>query len=243
MVVLVGGCSNSYGSEVMGDYDYQNTQSPNFAYGACIASFLDAEYVNVAVPGCNNITIARNIIKWIEDNCIYSSKYNIKDLLVLIGWTESNRYTLEHKGKCYLRLTKLLLKSYLADIDINLDFLRSIDPTKEFSRVFYQHICDGHDDTMIQIFTMLSVDRFLQKNNINYFTFPTRTIKNIYEYKNIVNVLNTKHNFITENTGFTLIKGITTEKEFFAADGHFNKKGQRKAALWVFNQLKQRNII
>jgi hypothetical protein len=243
MVVLVNGCSNTFGSETLGDCEWTCPSSPNHAYGSYISSLLKAEYVNLAYPGKNNLSIAYGIFEWIESNCIRSMKYNLKDLFVLVGWTESGRYKFKERD---FYLSKFGAELYVAnkgtDVFSISDHLKKIDPTKEFSRVFLENFPDSSDDVLTQIFTMLCFDLFMKKYSINYFTFPTLEIRNInsVKYKFLLNLLDQKHNYITKDTKFNLPQNFAA---YLAKGLHLNYIGQRRLALWLYEEMCRRNIL
>jgi hypothetical protein len=86
--LLVAGCSFSYGSELFSEDDADNINSINLAYGKYLADKLNCKYTNIALPASSNLEISRRVQQYID-----FEKYDKEKLLVIIGWTELNRFT------------------------------------------------------------------------------------------------------------------------------------------------------
>ena len=242
MVVITCGCSNTYGSEVLGNYDHDNKANPSYAYGAHLARKLNADYINLAKPGISNSLIVYSVIDWITTNCIQAQKYKIEVLIVVVGWTEGNRHVFKKSITSSLQtpiLTKSYLKTHLAYKNGG-TWLDIVDPTKEFSRVCYEYMCDSNDDTLHQIFIMLGLDAYMRQNNIKYFTFPTLPIKNIGNYEHLLSALSPTNNYLLEDKTFNIIDKFLNH---LAHGFHLNLLGHIKLANWVYEQLAEKKII
>jgi hypothetical protein len=253
MVLLVSGCSQALGYETA----KTDEECKKYAFGAHISKYLNADYINIAEQGISNNSIVNKTIDWIENNCIKNKKYKFSDLIILIGWTENGRYLLKEKKiffnkmhlKTYLAsdtLTEILAKKFirkLTDIKNNKNLLMQIDPSKAFSHVMYKQIFDSVEDVTNQIFTMISLNCYLQKYNIKYFTFPTMRITDIEKYKHLTDLLHPVNNFpfVYQNKCFRLTEYFG--EEYIAPEGHLTRFGHIKAAQWIKKQLHERNIL
>jgi len=131
MKLVVFGDSNAAGSEACNDWEYGAPHNKLYAYGALVAKELNIEYENLAEGGATNMEIVNDVFNWINSNAD-----QIKDTLLLIGWTEPGRVilngslslgkptssntrahiqrllTLRLQGLAYLRMTPVLAKMW-----------------------------------------------------------------------------------------------------------------------------------
>jgi len=89
MKLVVFGDSNAAGSEACNDYEYDAPHNKLHAYGALVAEKLNMNYENLAQGGATNTEIINSVFNWINSNV-----EQIKDTLILIGWTEPGRFLL-----------------------------------------------------------------------------------------------------------------------------------------------------
>lgn len=83
-IMLIAGCSHAAGSEIDGTTDSRYNRGHSF--GNVLAKKLGYQPVNIAVCGYTNSAIARSVLEWFNSNQV-----DMKEIFVLISWTESSR--------------------------------------------------------------------------------------------------------------------------------------------------------
>ncbi len=82
--LLVAGCSHAAGAEIDGK-NLDSEFNRNNSFGNKLAEKMNRIPINIACNGATNSTILRSVMQWIEAN------NSVKDVFVLISWTESTR--------------------------------------------------------------------------------------------------------------------------------------------------------
>lgn len=82
-ILLIAGCSNAAGYEIVNPEDSVNNRKLSF--GNLLAKKLGRTPVNIAMGGLNNNGIVRSILYW------FLRQYTDQDVHVLVSWTESVR--------------------------------------------------------------------------------------------------------------------------------------------------------
>ena len=82
--LLIAGCSNAAGFEILPHSEQDSVANREHSFGNILAHKLGREPVNAAVGGATNASIARSVMA-------YVAEHSIKDLHVLIAWTDLDR--------------------------------------------------------------------------------------------------------------------------------------------------------
>lgn len=251
MLLVVAGDSNSFGSESLKDFDYSSDYNPYYAFGGWLTRAKGWSYKNISRPGCTNIEIVDNVLKFINTN-----NFLPEETIIIVGWTEPGRINLGKTLDEKLVLTPITCLAYQTNLElpfsiqVMIEKLKIIDPDKEFCRVYYEKISSNPETLLSNFFNRLLLDQILNKLNAKYLTFPTLS-SNIPEYLiRYKNLFSNKNNIFEKETVQDL-DGKTVDFNFMrmfekygkAKGNHLKASAHKSVSKWILKELVSRQII
>jgi hypothetical protein len=247
--LLVFGDSNSYGSETVADNDHSNVRSPDLAYGKYVQQLLNiSEYANMAKPGSSNSIIVESVLSYLP---YIKSK---SETLILIGWSESNRITLNIKSHGY-NITESMIKMFilynrfktvqhsserhliaagdigrlapLVEEPFMLDFIKGL--------MLYYFSSDSLAITDISM--RLCVDSLLSTGGYKFLAFPTLGDPNHPCIQTYMNLFSPYSMF-----GLDFLRQYS-KYGVSATGGHLKTEAHKKVADALVEEIKKRNIL
>jgi hypothetical protein len=149
MKLVVFGDSNAAGSEACSDWEYSAPHNKLYAYGALVAKELNMEYENLAQGGATNMEIVNDIFNWINFNAD-----QIKDTLILIGWTEPGRFILNKTLSPGKTTCNNITKHFRRLLTLHQRGLPSFTMTPYIAKIWYLK-ANTKDPHMPKLFTTL----------------------------------------------------------------------------------------
>jgi hypothetical protein len=237
-MLLAFGCSNTYGTESIIDYDKgieDRTINKQYAYPKFIADNLSCKYKNYGKPGNSNVGIARKIIEIVE-----SEKFKeYATPLIIVGWTEDERVPLkvaDTKDIIFSKSTAILtieqaLYNNTTDIistDFAVDLMEKLLPTQ------------GMRD--MNFFIKYAISSYLKNKNIHYLTFPTAT----YTFNQLYNLIDKNHNILRHNDIGDIMFDMFAEFGEYGisqSKGHLKMLAHKALAKFLTAEIIKRNIL
>jgi len=251
-LIVIGGDSNSYGAECVADGDNINQKNIDLAYGKYIQDELNiTQYVNLAYPGLSNIKIFDKVSNYLNNLTV-----NYHKVLVVIGWSEPKRISMNIAGTEY-NMSEFIINSIAADKWVNPDHKKMYESIKQmpfvdnFLKGVSSYIFTSEYFLYQDMLIRLSMDTFLKNKGVKYFTFPAMEEEKFSKYKSLRNTF-TKNNLFTYNKG--QVKDFTFETKFnmfdmFSKYGrstinyHLKTEAHKELAKFIISEMKKRNII
>jgi len=241
--LLAFGCSFTYGTEAQSDHDIgiDYSTNPNFSYPKYMADYLGCGYVNYARGGSSNTEIANKVIEVIN-----SKKHH--NPLVIIGWTEAERFTGYTKNNKPCNITGFmdniennsrnleLLEHYCKEFTLEELRLLSLNVTK------YPTVVDA------SFYCKWSLAQYLSEQNIPYLTFPALE----YPWSEKYNLIDTNNNILYHDhrgktvfdmketfVVFARLRGFTGLR----AGGHICTKTHKLLARYLVQEIVKKKIL
>lgn len=249
--LVVAGCSHSFGSEIFKDQEDPN--SVNFAYGYHLAKKLNLNYINISRPGISNFEIARNVQQYVDFN-----KNELSSLLLIIGWTEPNRFTfLPNTGsKLFDLFTKnkkpICISSHIAKKFGSLknnenkkdtfgSRLSKLKDGPSFIKFFDNFIFNSSLYSDLNYMIRLFTSSFLLEKNITHLTFSSMKSDKFCNTEKYENCFNSKFNILEFKDNFNFVDNF---KEYgLYSGGHLNVEAHKAFSEYLYCQLLDRGLI
>jgi hypothetical protein len=249
--LVVAGDSNSFGSESIVDGDMNGKDNIKSAYGAFLAKELgvpESNYINCSYPGASNLYIIVRLLEVLD--YLNSKNINSEDILLIIGWSEPTRTTIQTPEKNHLQISlflyNLFFKVKMTDLFSKKNStIKDVPSLSKFERSSYQKVMNkikiypyiesfikglgiyflNTDLILIQDLMMRKgmID-IIENKKIKYFSFPS--LRDIYfeSYFYIVDTINSKNNIFTYEKNKFLLGSKYKVK--FCLYGKFEKYGK-----------------
>jgi hypothetical protein len=233
------GCSNTYGTEAITDYDkglINDKVNNNYAYPRHLADMFGCSWHNYAVPGCSNQEIATKVFNTVKDK-------ECENSLIIIGWTDDERISIgdqEAQTRTFTheelyemirnkKLREKMLNEYPSHLteDTIIGILLSIFPNNGF-----------HD---LNFFTKYATTSFLKAKNIHHFTFHTLNPRYNYFY-NLLSDANNMPSF--DNNGNVIFDMLKKFKRYGTSSCrcHLKEAGHKALAFFLFREILKRKV-
>jgi len=247
--LLVFGDSNSYGSETVADNDHSNPRSPDLAYGKYVQQLLHIdEYINMAKPGASNSMILDSILLYLP----YIK--NKSETLILVGWSESNRVSINVKNHNY-NVTESMIKKFILysrfkavqhsnkqqfittdDIE-RLGLLTEEPFMLDFVKGLMLYYFSSDFFAVTDIAIRLCVDSILNAGGYRFLTFPTLGDPNHINIKKYTDLFSCSSMF-----NFDFLRQYS-KYGISVTGGHLKTEAHQKIAETLVEELKNRSII
>jgi hypothetical protein len=153
------GDSFTYGSEL------QDNTDGSRAWAGRIAKTLGCNYKTLAVPGCGNEAISRQVVEYFSTN-------PVENTLAIINWTWSMRWDF------YLLKRKLWISLGPTCVPEKLKNLLTFEESAELLQFYNEHLLDAHEWNQFRnLQTIMATQSFLNINQIkNMQTYMDRSL-------------------------------------------------------------------
>lgn len=248
--LVVAGCSHSFGAETVSEFNSIHPDCIYNAYGKFLSEKLNCKYVNLAQSGISNFEISRNIQQYIMNNKIDFSK-----CLVIIGWTDPNRFTFYPTMIFNILETILKEKAFpynfssysinfakvYANVKGHLNAITSMKNGNEFLSFFDKHIFKTNYFYDLNYLQRLYTSTFLSSLNVKFLTFSTLIeppYTNTFKYEKL---LATKNNLLEYKDKFNFYDRF---KQYgIYRGGHLKIPAHKACSDYLYNVLVTRNIL
>lgn len=248
--LIIAGCSHSFGAETVSEDAPVHPNSINYAYGKFLSEKLGCSYKNISCSGLSNFDISRRIQQEID-----FKQYNNETTLVIIGWTDPNRFTFYPKN--YISVIEgLFLKepfpynfsAYAIDhakvfprVGKVLEFIKELKFGNEFLSFFRRKIFETDYFYDLNYLQRIFISTYLKSNGYPYLTFSTlkeKIYKNTFKYEKL---LKTKNNLLENADKFNFYD--LCYKYGTYRGGHIRVEGHKAFSEILYKTLLERNIL
>ena len=249
--LLVAGCSHSFGSEIF--IDQEDLRSINFTYGSYLAKKLNLNYINISSPGISNFEIAKRVQQYIN-----FEKINYSSLLIIIGWTEPNRFTFYPNtgSKLFDLFTKnkkpICISSHIAKKfgkrknnentgDVFGSRLNKMKNGANFINFFDDYIFNSSLYNDLNYMVRLFTSSFLSEKNITHLTFSSMKAEKFCNTEKYENSFNKKFNILEYKDNFNFVDNFKDYGTY--KGGHLKVEAHKAFSEYLHNQLIVRGLI
>jgi hypothetical protein len=224
--------------------------SINFAYGKFLSEKLKCNYINIACSGISNFEISRNIQQY-----IMNTKLDFSSILVVIGWTDPNRFTFYPSKICEIVETLFFGKEFPYNFSAySIDYakaypqamkflkiIKSLKHGDEFLLFFRKNIFKTNYFYDLNYIQRLYTSSFLKGLNIKHITFSTlkeKPYKNTFKYEKL---LSNKNNILENKDKFDYYDMF---KEYGVyRGGHLKIEAHKAFSNFLFNTIIERGVL
>jgi len=251
--LIVAGCSHAFGAETYCEKQPAHPLSINNAFGKFLADKLNCGYINIAYSGLSNFDICRRVQQELD-----FKQHNPETTLVIIGWTDPNRFTfypqnkngvLDYIGNLFSTDTfPHNFSAYTIDyafafehVKTALEHIREMKFSKDFLRFFRKFIFQTKYFYDLNYTLRLLTANYLELKRVPYLTFSTLKeppYKNTIKYEKLIsnknNILENKDkfNYYDAFKNYGIYKG-----------GHLKIEAHKACADFLYAELFKRQIL
>jgi hypothetical protein len=251
--LIVAGCSHSFGAETVSEDHPTHPSSIDNAFGKFLSDKIGCKYVNISFSGLSNFDICRRVQQELD-----FKEYNPETTLVIIGWTDPNRFTFyPNNGNIITNFIGNLFptgsfphnfSAYSIDyafafkhVRTALQHIREMKFSQDFLRFFRKFIFKTNYFYDLNYTLRLLTAKYLECKKIPYLTFSTLKeppYKNTFKYEKL---LSNKNNILENKDKFNYYDAFA--KYGVYKGGHLNINAHKACAKYLYLELIDRQII